>query len=284
MLARRCLASPAIRATLVALLACAGMSRPARAVTVSPTALYITSRSPSALLTLYNAGDRPEEIEISFGFGYPRSDSTGTLQVIITDSAATGEPSASAWLRVFPRRMILQPGQRQVVRVTVVAPAGIADGEYWGRVLVKSRGGEPPIEQAQGQVKMSLTVETTFATAVFFRKGDNTTGITVPTAAAVLTPRGVQTTLDLERTGSSAYLGRVRVFLVDSVGRTRDSVEDVVAVYRQLRRRFAMPLPPGTRPSERLFIRYVIDDERPDLPPGGKLPSPPATAIVPVRQ
>lgn len=282
--ARRCLASTTIRAAVAVLLACAGMSRPAHAVTVSPTALYISSRSPSALLTLYNGGDRAEEIEISFGFGYPRSDSTGTLQVIITDSAATGEPSASAWLRVFPRRMVLQPGQRQVVRVTIVAPAGIADGEYWGRVLVKSRGGEPPIEQATGQVKMSLTVETTFATAVFFRKGDNSTGITVPTAAAVLTPRGVQTTLDLERTGSSAYLGRVRIFLLDSLGRTRDSVEDVVAVYRQLRRRVEMPLPPDMRRSERLFIRYVIDDERPDLPPGGKLPSTPATAIVPVRQ
>ena len=282
--ARHRLASPVVRATLVALLACAGMGQQASAVTVSPTALYISSRSPSGLLTLYNSGERPEEIEISFGFGYPRSDSTGALQVMITDSAATGEPSAAAWLRVFPRRMILQPGQRQVVRVTIVAPAGIADGEYWGRVLVKSRGGEPPIEQTQGQVKMALTVETTFATAVFFRKGDNSTGITVPTALAELTPRGVQTTLDLQRTGSAAYLGRVQVFLLDSLGRTRDSVEDVVAVYRQLRRRFVMPLPPSVRASERLFIRYLVDDKRPDLPPGGQIPSPPATAIVPVRQ
>lgn len=281
---RRRLVSPAIRATFVALLACVGLSRSAAAVTVSPTALYISSRSPSALLTLYNAGDRAEEIEISFGFGYPRSDSTGKLQVMITDSAATGEPSAAAWLRVFPRRMVLQPGQRQVVRVTIVAPAGITDGEYWGRVLVKSRGGEPPIEQTQGQVKMALTVETTFATAVFFRKGDNSTGITVPGAASVMTPVGVETTLDLQRSGSAAFLGRVQLFLVDSLGRTRDSVEDVVAVYRQLRRRFVMPLPPGTLASERLFVRYLVDDKRPDLPPGGQLPSVPATAIVPVRR
>ena len=284
MFARRRFPSPALRAAVVALLACAALSRAAHAVTVSPTALYISSRSPSALLTLYNPGQRAEEIEISFGFGYPRSDSTGALQIMITDSAAVGEPSASAWLRVFPRRMVLQPGQRQVVRVTVVAPAGIADGEYWGRVMVKSRGGEPPIEQTQGQVKMALTVETTFATALFFRKGDNSTGITVPSATAVLTPSGVQTTLDLQRTGSAAYLGRVELFLVDSLGRTRDSVEDVVAVYRQLRRRFVMPLPPGTGRAERLFIRYVVDDKRPDLPPGGQLPSSPVTATIPVRE
>src|SRR5436190_15701573 len=53
----------------------------ARAVAVSPTALYITSRNPSALLTLINTGSRPEEIELSIAFGYPVSDSAGVLHV-----------------------------------------------------------------------------------------------------------------------------------------------------------------------------------------------------------
>ena len=44
-----------------------------------------------------------------------------------------------------------------------VLAAGTADGEYWGRVLVKSRGGEPPVEQTQGNVRMQLALETTFA-------------------------------------------------------------------------------------------------------------------------
>ena len=75
----------------------------AHAVTVSPTAVYITSRNPSALLTLINTGSRPEEIELSIAFGYPVSDSTGTLRVDIVDTAAFGEPSLTSYLRVFPR-------------------------------------------------------------------------------------------------------------------------------------------------------------------------------------
>jgi len=142
-------------------------TRAAYAVTVSPTALYITSRNPSALLTLINTGTRPEEIELTIGFGYPVSDSAGVLRVDIVDSGREGDPSLTSFLRVFPRRLVLQPGQRQVVRVMVAMPAGVADGEYWGRVLVKSRGGEPPIEQSQGDVRMQLSLETTFATAVF---------------------------------------------------------------------------------------------------------------------
>jgi hypothetical protein len=239
-------------------------------VTVSPTAVYITSRNPSALLTLINTGSRPEEIELSIGFGYPVSDSTGTLRIDIVDTAASGEPSLTSYLRLFPRRLVLQPGQRQVVRVMVAMPAGAADGEYWGRVLVKSRGGEPPIEQNQGGVRMQISLETTFATAVFFHKGEVKTGIAVTSAVARRMGDSVQFTLDLKRDGNSAFLGRIRAELLDAKGATVAEVEDVVAVYRSLRRRFVLrtdkPLPAGA-----YTVRYLVDTERPDLPPQGPI-------------
>jgi P pilus assembly chaperone PapD len=241
---------------------------PASAVAVSPTALYITSRNPSALLTLINTGTRPEEIELSIAFGYPISDTAGVLRVDIVNEAGPGEPSLTSFLRIFPRRMLLQPGQRQVVRVMVAMPAGAADGEYWGRVLVKSRGGEPPVEQNQGNVRMQLSLETTFATAVFFQKGEVKTGISVPAAEARRMGDSVQFTIDLKRENNSAFLGRVRAQLVNASGTTVAEVEDVAAVYRSIRRRFVLrsgsPLPAGA-----YTVRYVVDTERPDLPAQG---------------
>src|SRR6187455_2006572 len=65
-------------------------TRAAHAVTVSPTALYISSRNPSALLTLINTGSRPEEIELTIGFGYPVSDTAGVLRVDIAESGRDG--------------------------------------------------------------------------------------------------------------------------------------------------------------------------------------------------
>lgn len=271
----------ASRTLLAAAAALMLLSPAAHAVTVSPTALYLSARNPSALLTLINTSTRAEEIEITFGFGYPTSDSSGTLAVTITDSAATGEPAAVDWLRAFPRRLVLQPGQRQVVRVTVVAPAGLADGEYWGRVLVKSRGGEPPIEQTQGQVHMQLSLETTFATAVFFQKGTMRTGIAA-TPTARRTNDGVQFTVDLHREGNAVFLGRVRAELYDAAGHKLAETEDVVAVYRDLRRRFVLrsdaPLPDGP-----LEVRFVVDTERPDLPSVGPVRSEPTSGTVAVR-
>lgn len=257
-------------------------ARSAHAVTVSPTAVYITSRNPSALLTLINTGSRPEEIELSIGFGYPVSDTAGVLRVDILDSAGAGEPSLTSFLRVFPRRLVLQPGQRQVVRVMVAMPAGAADGEYWGRVLVKSRGGEPPIEQSQGNVRMQLSLETTFATAVFFHKGDVMTGIAIPSVDARRLGDSVQLTLDLERKGNSAFLGRIRAELVNAAGATIAEVEDVTAVYRSVRRRFVLRTG-AALPAGAYTVRYVVDTERPDLPSQGPTKSDAVRGTVEVR-
>jgi P pilus assembly chaperone PapD len=274
-----------IRLACASVLAAALVALPAtaaHAVTVSPTAVYISAKSPSALLTLINTGSRPEEIELSIGFGYPVSDSAGVLRVDIVDSAAGGEPSLTSYLRVFPRRLVLQPGQRQVIRVMVTMPAGAGDGEYWGRVLVKSRGGEPPIEQTQGDVKMHLSLETTFATAVFYHKGDVKTSISVPTVSAKRLSDGAELTIDLKRDGNSAFLGRVRAELVDASGKTVADVEDVIAVYRSLRRRFvirsATPIPTGA-----YTVRYLVDTERPDLPTQGPIRAVAVRGSVEVR-
>jgi hypothetical protein len=86
-------------------------------------------------------------------------------------------------------------------------------------VLVKSRGGEPPIEQSQGGVRMQLSLETTLATAVFFQKGDVKTGISISGADARRMGDSVQFTLDLKRENNSAFLGHVRVELVNAPAR-----------------------------------------------------------------
>lgn len=271
-----------LRRTVVAALLLAVSASRAHAVTVSPTALYISARNPSGLLTLINSGTRPEEVEIGFGFGYAAFDTAGAINVTVVDSAPSGEPSATSWLRAFPRRLLLQPGQRQVVRITVVAPPGLSDGEYWGRVLVKSRGGEPPIEQTQGQVRMQLNVETTFATALFYQKGELTTAMTVRAASARRAGDGIVFTIDLQRDGNAAFLGRVRAEVVDDAGRSWATTEDVTAVYRTLRRRFVIK---GTTAMPRgpLTIRYVVDTERPDLPSTGPVHATPVSGSVGVE-
>lgn len=265
---------------LLALLVLGGAAQ-AAAVTVSPTALFIDARNPTATLTLYNGGMLPEEVDVSFAFGYPVSDADGNIRVELHESAPAGEPSIVPHLRAFPRRLVLQPGQRQTLRVLVQAPASLPAGEYWGRVVVTGRGGQPPIEQTQGEVRMAISVETAIATTVLFRKGEVATGAAVSAAEARATAGGVQFTIDLERRNAGAYLGRVVAELVAPDGTVAGTAEDAVALYRSLRRRFVFPAPAGgLRPG--FQVRYRVDTERSDLPDAGHLTAEPVTGTVPV--
>ena len=268
------------RTWAAALALLAGAAGRAHAVSVSPTALYIDSRTRTGVLTLYNPGTLPEEITIDFAYGYPRADSAGNVSVQTTKEPAAGEPSAMAWMRAFPRRLLLQPGQRQVVRVLVEAPADLPDGEYWARVMVSSRGGQPPIEQTQGDVRLQLNVQTTLVMAANYRKGPVRTSVAVAAASARRTVEGVQLQVDLTRGGNAAYLGRMRAELLDAGGAVVSTLYDDVAVYRGMRRRLTFPIPAGANGP--FSVRIHIDTEREDLPPGGALPAAPIDQRIPV--
>lgn len=258
----------------------ASLASPAAAVSVSPLALYLDQATRTGTLTLYNPGPLAEEVEIGFAFGYPVSDSVGNVGIPLADVAPAGEPSAVTWLRAFLRRLRLEPGQRQVVRVMAQPPAGIADGEYWARVLIRSRGGQPPIEESQGAVTVQLNVETVFVAALSYRRGDMSTGVAVSDARATAVDGGVELQLDLKRQGSAAYLGAVRVELLAPDGSVVASTVDEVAVYRELRRRFRIPFTGKAGPGHR--VRYTLETERPDLPPGGPIRAPSVAATVPL--
>jgi hypothetical protein len=270
----------AVCVLLVVLATAAAGTLPAQGVTVSPTGLYIDHRTRTATLTLFNPGDLPAEIGVEFAFGYPRSDADGTISVALTREPEAGEPSAAGWLRAFPSRLVLQPGQRQVVRVLVDPPAGLPDGEYWARVIVSSRGSEPAITAEQDAVRFQLNVRSNLVLAVNYRNGAVTTGVELASAVATRTCDGVRLELDLRRTGNAAFLGGLRAELVDARGQVLSSTYDDLAVYQTMHRRLRLPLPSGG--AEPFHVRVVIGSGRADLPASAALPATAVSSLVPV--
>jgi len=254
------------------------------AISVSPMAVFLDHRNRTGTVTLYNANPLPEEVDVSFAFGYPQSDSAGNVSVPLGEGdAPAGEPSAVGWLRAFPRRVVLQPGQQQVVRILAQPPEDLPDGEYWARVLVTATGGRPPVEeQVQPDVRVAITMRTIVVGSLNYRKGELTTGVTARRADAVREGETVTFTLDLEREGQAAYLGRVRVQLQDAQGRTLAEETDVVSVYRGLRRRFVLSAPVGTDLTG-AHVRYDLATERPELGQENLIQAPPVEGVAPVR-
>lgn len=251
------------------------------AVTISPPAIYLSSRDRATSFELYNGEDRPVEVNLSLAFGYPTSDSLGRVDVHLIDSVPPDEPSAVRWLRLDPRRVVLQSKQHQVVRVGAYPPSVLPNGEYWARLLVRSRPTPLPVDVAEGRGdargrQPHMKIETLFITALNYRNGTITTGVQVENAAARATDSTASLTLDLTRTGNAAYLGRIAVEVLSTRGIVVAQTSEDVAVYRSLRRVFTLPV---TRGSGATF-RYRLSTDRDDLDPALLARAEPVTGQV----
>lgn len=254
----------------------------AHAVTVWPTTVFIDSRTRTATLTLSNTGLRPEEIEIDFAFGVPIADELGSVRVIFLDSAGLGQRSIVDYVRAFPRRMRLEPGQTQIVRLLVQPPENLPDGEYWGRVMVASVGGQPPIQQQQGNVTMEITVRTVIAVGLYYRQGQTETSIRVDSARATTGAGLGSVYLHLNRGGNAAFLGRIVTELVDAAGEVVAEHIEQVAVHEDMLWRIDMPLPEGVAPASGWTMRYTIEAVR-EGAGEGLLPIDPVRGSVPLQ-
>ena len=267
---------------LGALLLVAALLVPAavHAVTVWPTTVFIDSRTRTATLTLSNTGLRPEEIEIDFSFGVPIADELGSVRVVFLDSTGIAQRSIVDYVRAFPRRMRLEPGQTQVVRLLVQPPEGLPDGEYWGRVMVASVGGQPPIQQQQGNVTMEITVRTVIAVGLYYRQGQTETSLAVDSARATLGEGLASLYLHMDRGGNAAFLGRVVAEVVDASGTVVAEHIEQLAVHDDMLWRIDVPLPEGVAPVAGYSIRYTIEAVR-EGAGEGLLPIDPVRGSVP---
>lgn len=264
--------------TVLALLA-ALLSLPAvlRGVFVAPHAIFIDDRSRAAQVTL-GAGDAPEEVTIDLAFGYHDTDSTGTPFLRMVDDPDSTYPSAADWIRAFPRRVRLEPGERRTVRLLATPPDGLPDGEYWARLIVTSRGASAPIASTDTAVQAGVELVFRLVVPVSFRKGRVTTGIALGGLQASAADDSLVIWMDAERLGNGAYLGTARFGVLDGDGRAVRDWAIPLAVYYPIRRRFVFRLDglaPGTY---RLGLR--LDTDRDDLEPDDVLPARPVGDTV----
>jgi len=259
---------------LTALLALTPAAAAAQGVIVAPHAVYIDHATRAGSITLFNPGDQPVEVSVSFGFGYPTTDSAGAVSLELADSAPAGQPGATAWLQAFPRRVTMAPHQRQTVRLLASPPAGIADGEYWARLIVGAKGGQVPVAGVTDSavVKVGLSLEIRTVIAVVYRKGALTTGLTLDRVSAAYAADSVAVRVPLTRTGTAAYLGTIRTSVVDVRGESKGEDQLPVAVYYQLDPRIAISV--GTLAPGTYKVRVSVSTERTDMPPKVPLPAP----------
>ncbi len=214
-------------------------------VLVAPTAVFLSEHDRTGRMTIQNPSDSPKEITIYLSFGIPESDSLGDVTVRLLDSAVTDPRSAMDWIRVFPRKVTLAPHDKQTVRFVARPPKGLADGEYWARIVVRSEEGQTAIPSATQTDGITTTLNMVMQTAISlkYRTGNLISKLEVTDTRLDVDSSEVNVMLDMVSRGNVAYLGLLKSRLVDAANKEIASHQMDLAVYRNLRRRITLPLP-----------------------------------------
>ena len=265
------------RTRLVAgVLLAAALPWAAQAVLVSPLAIFVDAQRRTTEVTLANPTATPEEVTIDVRYGYATTDSLTELPVTPTfapESVSATSPSAARFLRVFPRRVVLQPGQTQVVRVFASPPPSLPDGEYWARFLATSKQVADTGKSVGEQVGITFAIVTSIP--VWFRKGLVKTTIAIDSLSARATRDTLDARVVLSRGGNASWLGTATFELLGADGRAVREWPLMTSVYpahRRRRFRWALEgLPAGT-----YTLQLSLRATRADVRASDVLPSPDA--------
>ena len=118
---------------------------------IAPTKLEMGGRKRSETITVKNqAAER----------------TTYRLKMVAPLDSDKGE-DASDWVRFSPRRISLDPGESQIVRVLVRKPAGLTPGDYTARLLVQAIPSAAPKDpQREGEKGLAVQVTIVYGVTI----------------------------------------------------------------------------------------------------------------------
>lgn len=249
------------------LLVAIAMPLAAQGVLIAPTSIFVDNRARTASVLLANPNDKPVEIELSTTYGYTVTDSAGRFSLWTTETPDSTAQSAAGWIRIFPRRVSIEPRAQQLVRLLISPPSGTPDGEYWARLVVMARGVEIPVTSPSdsGGVTVGLSVEVRTVLPILFRKGTPGTGTSLGAVTAVQDHDSLVVRARIARGSNAAVLGTLRAALLDSAGTVRDTLSLPLAVYEPIAPRLAFPV--DSLPGGSYSVRLEVIPARIDLPP-----------------
>lgn len=186
-------------------------------VTIAPTNLFIDSQSKFGTYMVINNSNTPQEVSIDFFFGYSQTDENGNRITVEGDSVLAEDHSITESIRAFPRNFVLNPNQRQVVRLRITPPNTLGDGVYWSRIKTSSTPQSPPIELSNDQsVTAQVGIVINQVTGLFYKNGSISTGIEIEEIRTETVDDNILAVLtDYNRTGNAPFLGTISVSLVD---------------------------------------------------------------------
>ncbi|WP_020402044.1 hypothetical protein [Gracilimonas tropica] len=181
-------------------------------VSIAPTNVFLTEDSKFGTFMVINNSSESQEISIETTFGYFITDEEGNKTTTYEDSALAQKYSIADDIRAFPKNFVLQPSQRQVVRLRIIGSNKVNDGTYWTRLKTISQSESAPVELSDEQgVGANIGVVITQVSGIFYKVGNTTTDIMIENIEKGTVSNGeLQLITKFKKGGNSPFLGSVK--------------------------------------------------------------------------
>jgi hypothetical protein len=214
---------------------------------VAPIRVVFEGAKQREDLNLSNIGQDTAVYLISF-IHYQMLENGSFRQLENTDSLPT--PRSDSYLRIFPRRVTLPPGESQVVRLQFRKPAGMSDGEYRSHLYFRAEKEVTPLGmRTAGADSSNLSVSITpifgISIPVIIRSGNLNLDIKLSDVSlAVLNDSVYNLGVVINRTGNRSAYGNLRAEFVPDKGTSFEvGLANGVGVYTELNKRiYNLPL------------------------------------------
>lgn len=186
-------------------------------ITIAPTNLFIDNQNKFGTYMVINNSETPQEVSVDFFFGYNLADENGNREQIMEDTTRAKLYSVVDYVRAFPQNFVLQPGQRQIVRLRITAPNNLEERTYWARIKTTSSAQSPPLEVASNStVSANVGINIEQITGLFYKNGSVSTNIDIEEIRTRIEDQNLVILADYTRTGNSPFLGSITTKLIDS--------------------------------------------------------------------
>lgn len=253
-------------------------------IIISPYILYTDTKNKFGTFLVLNESDEVYEIDISFIFGYPVTDSTGNTTMKYHDQPDSSLPSATSWVRAFPRKFVVGPGERQKVRMTITPPENILSGTYWSRIVTSATAQSPSIDTLGEGVRAQIKFVLNQITTLLYRVDPTTTGVNVDNFYSEIDSGYVNIYAMLIRTGNSPFFGDAIVTVSNSASEIVAEEEQSISGYYELLKKFQFPLENFPSGEYKVELK-ILSNEKEVFPESSLVPIPPLleylTLVVP---
>ncbi|HET9571397.1 MAG TPA: hypothetical protein VFP20_08340 [Bacteroidales bacterium] len=213
---------------------------------VAPIRVVFEGAKQKEDLNLTNIGQDTAIYLISF-IHYKMKEDGSFLQLENVDSITT---RADKYLRIFPRKVVLPPGESQTIRMQFRKPTDMKDGEYRSHLYFRAEKEVSALGMGAAKsdtTKMSVSITPIFGISipVIIRTGNLSYKMSISNVALTTVNDTVSNlTFQINRSGDRSSYGNLRVEFVPSTGKPFDvGVANGVGVYTDLSaRKFNMYL------------------------------------------